>query len=385
MTDNSAQLQWLERLVSYDTTSSKSNLELIDDVEGVLKEFGAETSRVYSDDGTKANLYGIVGPKVEGGVVLSGHTDVVPIDGQDWDTDPWRVTEKSGRLYGRGTADMKAFPAIALSLLDDMKASDIKRPVIFALSYDEEVGCLGAPRMIDEIKDNMPTPQAVIVGEPTMMKVIDGHKGIASFRVEVTGYTTHSSQTDRGVSAVEAAAKLIVRLTEMRERRARDADPNSPFSPPYSTITVNVAHGGTQLNIMAGSCVFEFDTRVVPGEKAADVIEEFRDYAAGVEAEMRAKASGCRIVIEQMTNAPSFAPEPDNPAAMLAKSLTGENDTNVAAYAAEAGQFQERGLPTVLCGPGSVDQAHQPNEFISLEQIASGTTFMRRLIEKLAA
>ncbi|MEL7489247.1 MAG: acetylornithine deacetylase [Pseudomonadota bacterium] len=385
MTDITEQRAWLERLVAHDTTSSRSNLPLIDDVDAYLRDQGATTERVYNADGDKANLYAVVGPRVEGGVILSGHTDVVPVEGQDWDTDPWTVTEKEGRLYGRGTSDMKAFSAIGLSLVPEMLAADLKRPVIFALSYDEEVGCIGAPHMITEIKTKLPAPSAVIVGEPTMMKVIDGHKGIASYRVTVTGYTTHSSQTDRGVSAVEAAAKLIVKLTSMREQRALRADPESPFSPPYSTMTVNVAHGGTQLNIMAGECVFDFDVRVVPGETASDILEEFADYAKGVEAEMRARASGCRVKIEQMTDAPSFAPQDDNPAADIAKSLTGQNATDVVAYAAEAGQFQEAGFSTVICGPGSIDQAHQPNEYVSVDQLRQGTVFLRKLIAQLAA
>ncbi|HNS87939.1 MAG TPA: M20/M25/M40 family metallo-hydrolase, partial [Parvularculaceae bacterium] len=252
----SSQIDWLARLVAHDTTSSKSNLALIDDVEPWLNEHGAETHRVWNADRTKANLYAVVGPKVEGGVILSGHTDVVPVAGQDWSSDPWTLTERDGKLYGRGTCDMKAFSAIALSLLPDMAKADLKRPIIFALSYDEEIGLLGAPHMIAEIRDRLPPPSAVIVGEPTMMKVIDGHKGIASFKTSVAGFTTHSSQTDRGVSAVEVAAKLIAKISEMREARARAADPKSPFSPPYSTMTVNVVKGGTQLNIMAGHCEF---------------------------------------------------------------------------------------------------------------------------------
>ncbi|GJL94958.1 MAG: acetylornithine deacetylase [Hyphococcus sp.] len=382
--DISKQVDWISRLVAFDTTSSKSNLDLISDVETYLHSHDVETFRVANDDETKSNLYAIVGPKVEGGVVLSGHTDVVPIDGQDWDTDPWTVVEKGGKLFGRGVADMKSFSAIGLSLVPEMLAANMKRPVIFALSYDEEIGCLGAPRMIEKIAEHVPAPAAVIVGEPTNMKVIDGHKGIAAFRVTVTGFTTHSSQTDRGVSAVEAAAKLITKITEMRERRAQAADPGSPFAPPYSTMTVNVAHGGTQLNIMAAEATFDWDLRIVPGDSQADIIEEFTDFARGIEAEMRAKAPGCSIKMHQMTNAPSLAPSTDNPAADLAKAITGHNSTDVVAYAAEAGQFQEAGFSTIICGPGSIDQAHQANEFITLEQVSAGTDFIRRLIGRLA-
>lgn len=379
------QIDWLARLVAYDTTSSKSNLALIDDVERELQRFGAETVRVWNAERTKANLYAVVGPIVEGGVVLSGHTDVVPVAGQSWSSDPFLLTEKDGRLYGRGTSDMKCFSAIALSLLPEMKAAGLKRPIIFALSYDEEIGLLGAPHMIAEIRGKLPAPSAVIVGEPTMMKVIDGHKGIASFRTSVTGFTTHSSQTDRGVSAVETAARLIAKLVDMREARAAKADPASPFSPPYSTMTVNVVNGGTQLNIMAGACAFNWDCRVIPGESAADILREFEGFARGVEAQMRLKSDGCRIVTERMTDAPPLAPTPDNPAADLAKAISGLNSTDVVSYCAEAGQFQEAGFSTVICGPGSIDQAHQPDEYISLDQVAAGTAFLRKLIARLAA
>ena len=382
--DLSLQEAWLARLVAYDTTSSKSNLDLIKDVEAYLKECGAETRRVYNDDETKANLYALIGPKVEGGVVLSGHTDVVPVAGQKWDTDPFKLTAKDDRLYGRGTCDMKAFSAIALSLAPKMASADLKRPIIFALSYDEEVGCLGAPRMIDEIVEHLPKPSAVIVGEPTEMRVVDGHKGIASYRTTVTGYTTHSSQTDRGVSAVEAAAKLIAKISSMREARARDADPDCPFSPPYSTMTVNVVGGGSQLNIMAADCTFDWDCRTIPSERAADVYAEFEDFARGVQAEMRTRHAGCRIETEELTNAPALSPAPDNPAADLAKALTGHNASMVVPYAAEAGQFQEAGLSTVVCGPGSINQAHQANEFISRSQLAAGRRFIERLITRLA-
>lgn len=385
MTDIAAQIEWISRLVAFDTTSSKSNLALIEDVEAYLGVLGVETFRVMNDDETKSNLYAVVGPKSEGGVILSGHTDVVPVAGQDWATDPWRVVEKDGKLYGRGVADMKSFSAIGLSLVPEMLAANLKRPFIFALSYDEEIGCLGAPRMIAEIADKAPAPQAVIVGEPTNMRVIDGHKGIGSFRVTVKGYATHSSQTDRGVSAVEAAAKLIAKISDMRAARARSADPASPFDPPYTTMTVNVAHGGQQLNIMAEDAYFEWDLRLLPGDSRADIVNEFTDFARGVEAEMRAKAGGCRISIEELSNAPAFAPSPENPAADLAKALTGHNSTDVVAYAAEAGQFQEAGFSTVICGPGSIDQAHQPDEFITLDQVREGTKFMRRLIERMSA
>jgi acetylornithine deacetylase len=387
MPDLSLQLQldWLSRLVAFDTTSSKSNLQLIDQVEDWLRLHGAATWRVWSAERTKANLYALLGPSIPGGVVLSGHTDVVPVEGQAWSSDPWTATERDGRLYGRGAADMKSFLAVSLSLVPDMAKAELKRPVIFALSYDEEIGLLGAPHMIAAMRKTLPPPEAVIVGEPTNMKVVDGHKGIASFRVRVTGFTTHSSQTDRGVSAVEAAARLIGKVVSMREARAKTADPASPFAPPYTTMTVNVARGGTQVNIMAGECVFDWDCRVIPDDSAAAAHREFAAFAREVEAEMRRVASTCRIDIEQLSNAPPLAPSVANPAADLAKALTGRNSTEVVAYAAEAGQFQEAGFSTVICGPGSIDQAHQPDEFIEISQIAEATTFIRRLIGRLSS
>ena len=238
--------------------------------------------------------------------------------------------------------------------------------------------------MIEKIAADIPAPEAVIVGEPTNMKVIDGHKGIASFRVTVTGFTTHSSQTDRGVSAVEIAAQLIAKITEFRERRERDVVADNPFDPPYSTMTVNVVHGGTQLNIMAAEAWFEWDLRTVPGDAPADILAEFTAFARGIEKKMQTRSEECKIEIEQMTNAPFLAPQTDNPAADLAKALTGHNSTDVVAYAAEAGQFQEGGFSTVICGPGSIDQAHQANEFITLAQISAGTAFMRALIKRNA-
>ncbi|NHK29265.1 acetylornithine deacetylase [Parvularcula flava] len=384
MTDISHQINWLSRLVAHDTTSSKSNLNLIEDVEAYLHGLGVETKRVANHDGSKTNLYAIVGPAEEGGVVLSGHTDVVPVTGQPWDTDPFTVTERDGKLYGRGTCDMKAFSAIGLSLVPEMQKAGLKKPLIFALSYDEEVGCLGAPDMIDEIVREVPRPAAVIVGEPTMMKVIDGHKGISSFRTRVKGFTTHSSQTQRGVSAVMIAARLVTFIEDMARELRADA-PENPFDPPYTTMTVNVINGGTQLNIMAADCSFDWDLRSIPGDDPAEIHGRFTAYARQIEAQMKERDEGCSIETEWMTKAPCLAPRPDNPAADLVKAISGHNHTEVVPYAAEAGQFQQAGLSTVICGPGSIDQAHQANEFISLDQMRAGTDFMRRLVARMAS
>ncbi|MEL6238743.1 MAG: acetylornithine deacetylase [Pseudomonadota bacterium] len=384
MSDIQAQIEWIARLVRHDTTSRNSNLNLIEDVETYLAQHGVRSTRVSNADGDKANLYFSVGPAVEGGVVLSGHTDVVPVDGQPWDTDPWTVIEKDDRLFGRGTADMKSFSAIGLSLLPDMLAADLKRPIHFALSYDEEVGLLGAPAMISEIKRLVPAPVAVIVGEPTNMQVVDGQKGIAVLRTEITGHEAHSSQPHRGASAIMAAGRLIAKIAEMTERRKRAARSDSPFTPAYTTMSVGVIEGGTAANILARHCSFTWDVRLIPGDSLAAICEEFDAEAAAVLAEMRAIAPDCAIITHKLADGPALMPEEHNPAAELAHKLTGANGRNSVSYAAEAGQFQQAGFSTVICGPGSIDQAHQPNEFITLGQVAQGTQFMRNLIRHLS-
>lgn len=375
---------WIERLVSFDTTSRNSNLPLIDDVEAFLAPLADEMRRTPDDTGEKSNLLVRFGPEIEGGVVLSGHTDVVPVDGQDWSSDPFTVEERDGRLYGRGTADMKSFLAVALANAEGFAAAELTRPVYFAFSYDEEIGLLGAPRLIDDLVRCEPKPEAVIVGEPTMMKVIDGHKGIAYHRVRVTGAESHSSQTGRGVSAVTAAARLIGVVEAMNRARAANADPQSPFDPPHTTMTCNLVHGGTQANIMAGACEFQWDLRRMPGEPGEAALAEFMEHARALEAEMRAIDPRCAIEVERAADAPPLEPRAENKAAELAYALTGENRAGAVSYGTEGGQFQEAGLAVVVCGPGSIDQAHQPDEFISVDQLKAGDLFMKRLIKRLS-
>lgn len=381
-----SQLEWLTRLISHKTISSDSNLGFIEEVENYLDSMGISSKRVTNEDGRKSNLYAIIGPNIEGGVVLSGHTDVVPVTGQDWATDPFVLTEKYGRYYGRGTCDMKGFIAICLAAVPKMQATNLKRPVILALSYDEEVGCLGAPDMIQDIIENVPRPAAVIVGEPTMMKVVDGHKGFAIFRTHVTGYMTHSSQTQRGVSAVSIAGRLIRKLEEIATRLAYAANAEH-FDPPYSSLSINVIRGGTQANIMAGECVFDWDLRTVPGDDADTIFKEFHTYCNTVEAEMQRKYEGCQITTDCMANTPCLAPRltTNDPreAVELALALSGENSTSTVAYATEAGAFSRKDLSAVICGPGSIDHAHQPDEFVSRKQLEAGTAFIDKLIERL--
>ncbi|MEO6379467.1 MAG: acetylornithine deacetylase, partial [Caulobacteraceae bacterium] len=269
----------LARLVAFDTTSRNSNLDLIAYVEAELAPLEVVARRVPNAEGTKANLFATLGPAVEGGVVLSGHTDVVPVDGQAWTSDPFVLTPRDGRLYGRGTCDMKGFLALALAAAPSFAAAGLKRPVHFAFSYDEEVGCLGAPDLIAAIAAQLPRPAAVIVGEPTSMEAVCGHKGIAAFKVTITGKEAHSSLTHLGVSANMAAVRLMALLSDLAERLTREADPASPFTPKGATLTIGQINGGTAVNILARQCVFVFELRCPPGLEAMAVLAPFMTAA----------------------------------------------------------------------------------------------------------
>ena len=374
-------LDILARLISFDTTSRNSNLALIEWVEDFLRARGVESRRVANAEGTKANLYALVGPAVEGGVVLSGHTDVVPVDGQPWSSDPWVLTERDGKLYGRGVADMKSFVALALAHVDEALTANLKRPLILAFSYDEEIGCLGAPSMIGEIVRETPKPSAVIVGEPTSMKVVSGHKGIRTFIVEVIGREAHSSLPDHGVSAVSEALKLMA-LVEQMAREAQGPR-HAHFSP--ATMTIGRVDGGTAVNILARRCEFIWDLRTSDAASADAIEVRFFAEAEKLDAEIKRRAPEGGVKITRRSRTPGLELDLGSEAETLARALTGDNDTQAVAYAAEAGLFQRAGLPAVICGPGSIEQAHQPDEWIEIAQIEEGAAFMRRLIAKLSA
>jgi acetylornithine deacetylase len=373
----------LDALVGIPTVSRDSNLGLIDFVCGYLDGHGVATRLVESDCGLKANLYATIGPMVAGGVVLSGHTDVVPVDDQDWHTDPFRLTESGGRFYGRGTCDMKAFIAIALALVPEMNR--LRYPIHLALSYDEEIGCLGAPRLIEAIAANLPRPRAVIVGEPTEMRVVTAHKSMFIFETEVRGHEAHSSKQNLGVPAVMVAGRLINWLAEQQDRNRARALPGCAFEPAYSTLHCGVIHGGTAQNITARSCRFITDIRTLPGEDPLDFFNALQRYAREeLEPQMHSVHPDTGITFEIRSQVPGFCAADDEPAVVLAKQVTGQNHTESVAYGAEAGQFQQAGLSVAMCGPGSIDQAHQPNEFISIDQFDQGIAFMRRLIGHLS-
>lgn len=378
---SAAALDILARLIAFDTTSRNSNLALIAWVEEFLRARGVASQRVANADGSKANLYAVVGPAVPGGVVLSGHTDVVPVDGQPWSSDPWVLSERGDKLYGRGTADMKSFIALALAHVDEALAAPLKRPMILAFSYDEEVGCLGAPTMIAEIVRDLPRPAAVIVGEPTLMKVVSAHKSVRSFIVEVTGREAHSSLPEQGVSAVMEALKLMNLVVEMG-REAKLVS-HAHFTP--ATMTVGRVEGGTAANIIARQCSFVWDLRCPEMEQGDAIETRFRAAADALDAEIKARAPEGGVKVTRRSKTPGLAIEPESEAETLARALTGDNETRVVSYAAEAGLFQQAGLPAVICGPGSIEQAHQPDEWIERSQIEEGAAFMRRLVQRLSA
>lgn len=387
MSEPSSPREILARLVAFPSVSRDSNLNLVDWVEGWLDGHGIAAHRVWNADRSKAALYAHVGPGIPGGVVLSGHTDVVPVDGQAWSSDPWVLTERDGKLYGRGAVDMKGFDALALWAMAEAARGELRRPLQIALSYDEEVGCTGAPPMIDAMVGHLPKASAVIVGEPSMMKVVTGHKGSIGFATHVKGYEVHSSIMHEGVSAIHEAARLIVWANEVNAaNRAAEPGPLAAmFEPPWTTLHIGQIEGGTAHNITAADCRFGFDFRVVPGESIEDWEARYRAKVAELEAEMKAVRPEAGIELAPYFRVPPLQPEKDGAAEALARRLTGDNGQAVVSFGTEAGQFQERGYSAVVCGPGDIAQAHQADEFITIEQFDAGQSFMRRLVEDLRA
>ena len=379
-------LELLERFVAFDTTSRNSNLEAIAWIETYLESLGIKASRIENADGTKANLVATIGPDAPGGIILSGHSDVVPVDGQQWSSDPWTLTEREGRLYGRGTSDMKGFLSLALGHAGLFQRGS--RPVHLAISYDEEVGCQGAPAMIEVLRKNLASPAAAIIGEPSMMEVIDGHKGIAVYEVEVRGVAAHSSLPELGVSANMAAIKLLSALGELAEALARTGEAedvrDNGFSPPHPTLTVGIIEGGTATNILAERATFIFDLRVPPDSPAAEILRPFVDLRDSLDADLKARHPQAGVTITCIADAPALSPAGNEDAAALVRRLVRTNaPPSKVSYAAEAGQFSEAGFPTVICGPGSIEQAHQPDEFIARSQLKAGALFMHALADEL--
>jgi len=373
----------LSRLVAFDTVSSRSNMALIEWVAAFLGAHGIAAEIIRDAQEDKANLLATIGPRDGAGIILSGHTDVVPVAGQDWSTDPFTLAEREGRLYARGTCDMKGFIACVLSMVPRLAAAELKEPVHLAFSYDEEVGCTGVVSMIRRLAERRPKPRLCIVGEPTDMQLVTTHKAIRDFVTEVTGLEGHSSRPDKGVNAIQYAARMIQFLENLgRELAAAPAD--HMCEPPYTTISVGVIEGGTAVNIIPGQCRFHWDNRVLPGEAPDLVINRFNAYVEReILPEMRALDPRASVVTTKCADAPGLNPEDGSDAETLVLSLLGSNARIGVSYATEAGHFQGIGIPTVVCGPGSILQAHKPDEFVEISQIDACEAFLGRLVTRL--
>jgi len=318
-------------------------------------------------------------------VVLSGHSDVVPVDGQDWSSDPFTVVERGGRLFGRGTCDMKGFIACALALVPEFQRAGLARPVHIVLTYDEETTCAGAMKLMDVLPSTGLAPQAVIIGEPTEMKIVNAHKGHYACETRITGREAHSSLPHIGVNAIEVAADLIRYLGTIAESLRSRPCVMDGMEPPFTTMNVGTIGGGVDFNIVPAQCRFLWDIRPVPGEDPMEIVERFDAYAGGLEARMKRVWAGAGIATEVKVAVPAFAPEDDSPAETLVKSLMNTNEASAISFGTEAPCFQQAGMSVVVFGPGSIEQAHKADEFIAVEQVEECVGFLRRLMARLAS
>ena len=375
----------LAALVAFDTTSAKSNLPLIAFIEEYLKGHGIASVLVPSHDGEKADLFATIGPKGDGGIGLSGHSDCVPVEGQRWTSDPFTLTERAGKLYGRGTCDMKGFIACVLASVPLFKSRALREPVHVIISYDEEVGCTGVRPLIARLGHDLPQPHAIIVGEPTSMQVIDAHKRIDAYRTRVEGREAHSSLPGLGVNAISAAAALIAELDRIgTDVAARQTD--SRFDPPHSTVSVGTIKGGTATNIVPKTCEFRWKVRSLPDAQPAEIPDELDVFAeTALLPLMRQVADDAAIETSNEGSVPAFVGARDSEAVALALALTGAEHTHAVSYATEAGLFEQAGFPAVICGPGDIAQAHAADEYVSLAQLDACMAFIEALADRLSA
>ena len=383
---NMTSRELLERLVSFDTTSALSNLALIHFIQEYLEQYGIESQCISDETGGKANLYATIGPQNKGGVMLSGHTDVVPVKGQPWSSDPFTLTERNDRLYARGSCDMKGFIASALAIVPQLTHQTLHTPMHLAFSYDEEVGCLGVRRMIDVMEALPVRPAMAIIGEPTSMKVMIGHKGKRSERITVTGQSGHSAYPTEAVNAIEYAAELVAEIRRIHAEFKVNGPFDSDYRVPHSTLHVGVFNGGTALNIVPNQCVFDFEVRHLPQDDPGEILQRIRRYAEReLLPDMRAVSGGVEIGFEALSAYPGLYTPPDAEVVRFARGLLGE-DTGVSkiSFGTEGGLFSERlGIPAVVCGPGSIQQAHKADEYVSLEQLGACDGMMSRLVEQV--
>lgn len=370
----------LEKLVAFDTTSRESNLALIDFVWRYLSDLGVNCELIHNEERSKANLYARLGPNGNGGVMLSGHSDVVPVDGQRWSVPPFALTERDGKLYGRGTADMKGFIACMLAAVPHFLAQPLMQPLHLAISYDEEVGCLGVRTLLDALAQRPERPDICLIGEPTELQPVLGHKGKLGMRCEVHGAACHSAYAPEGVNAIEYAAKLIHRLTVMGEKLAAPERQDARFNPPFTTVQTGVIQGGRALNIVPAECAFDFEVRTLPHDDAQHVADELAEYAQReLLPQMHAVNRETSIRFTPISGYPGLYTQAESPAARLLAYLTDSEAFSTVAFGTEGGLFHQAGIPSVICGPGSMSQGHKPDEFIRLDQLDGCDAMLRRL------
>ncbi len=386
-------IDWLTRLIAFDTVSRHSNLALIDDVKAYCEQLGLTVDLTFNDAKNKANLFVTVpagkdADEVNHGLVLSGHTDVVPVDGQDWTSEPFTATIRGDKLYGRGACDMKGFIACALTLLPQAvklsNAGQLRRPLHLALSFDEEVGCLGAPLLLADLKARGITPDYCIVGEPTNMAMVVAHKGIAVYRCRVHGKSGHSSLTAQGVNAISYASRLIGYVDELAQEISHRSDNDALFDVPYSTLSVGTIQGGTATNIVPKLCEFTFDYRNLPHMTQDDILAPIAAKVAELSAQMQARAADTGIELLQEESVPAMTDNDSAELQALIIALTGDDTRHKVAYATEGGQFTNSGIPTIICGPGSIEQAHKADEYVALSEMVRCDEFLQKLLNSCA-
>ena len=374
----------LGKLIAFPTISSDSNLELIGFAAEKLERLGARVRVSPDETGAKANLFATLGPETDGGIVLSGHSDVVPVTGQDWTSDPFSMHEDEGRLFGRGACDMKGFIAASLAMAEHYAALPLARPVHFAFTHDEETGCLGAKALVEELRDTDMKPSACIIGEPTLMRIIEGHKGCYEYTVEFSGLAGHGSVPDAGVSAVEYAVRYVSHLMSLRPELVARCLKGSPFDPPYTTLQVGRVAGGIAHNVIADKCTVDWEMRPVQVGDANFIKTSMRDHVEhDLLPAMRAVHAAADIVTHTMGEITGLEAMPDSEAVKLVSELTGANTTDFVCFGTEAGLFQQIGIPAVVCGPGSIEQAHKPDEYVELDQLDQCLAMLDKLSSKL--
>jgi acetylornithine deacetylase len=381
---STAALDLVRDLIAFDTTSRDSNLKLIDHAQDILEKAGARCRRSYDVTGEKANLFATIGPDGDGGFVLSGHTDVVPVDGQDWSSDPFQPQVRDGKLYGRGACDMKGFVGTVLALAPEIAKAKLTRPIHFALSYDEEVGCVGVKGLLDDLKAQKLKPALAIIGEPTLMKIVGAHKGGAKLVTRCCGREHHSSGPEKGANAVMMAGEFVSLLNSVWDELRADEDER--FDPPHSTVQATVIHGGTAVNILAREAEVTWEYRCLPDRDPNRIIEQVKERAAAeVLPKYQRRAAEAALHTTLHAQYPGLTMDENSPAVRLARELTGANQVEAVAYGTEAGHFQSYGIPAVICGPGSIEQAHRPDEYCALSELEACEVFLRKVIAKASS